>query len=240
MGSGANILVIDDDPSLRELLSRYLKENDFSVETLEDGRGAEEKILQQTIDLVVLDIMLPGEDGLTIAKKLKAISSVPIIMLSAKGEDIDRIIGLEVGADDYLPKPFNPRELLARIKAVLRRDGLKGEQQPTNAPHEYKFGPFTINRDSKQVFNNDDEVTLTSGEYKLLELFINHPNRVMNRDFMVESLKGFSPSPYDRSIDVRVNRLRQKIEHNPNNPIYIKTVWGEGYIFTPELSSKTR
>ncbi|PLY17148.1 MAG: two-component system response regulator OmpR [Sedimenticola sp.] len=238
MESNTRILVIDDDPSLRDLLSRYLQENNFGVETLEDGSGVEEKIDEGNIDLVILDIMLPGEDGLSIAKRIKTRSGTPIIMLSAKGEDIDRIIGLEVGADDYLPKPFNPRELLARIKAVLRRDGVAGNQSSTESTNEYRFGPFSINRDAKQVFKENDELSLTSGEYKLLELFINHPNRVMSRDFMMENLKGYSLSPYDRSIDVRINRLRQKIEENPNNPLYIKTMWGEGYIFTPEPSTK--
>ena len=193
-----------------------------------------DRIMQQEgADLVVLDLMLPGEDGLSIARRLKADSGMPIIMLSARGEDTDRIIGLEVGADDYLPKPFNPRELLARIRAVLRRPQQQeaGEEQ---AEHLYSFGDFQMDSEAQRLVRNGREVDLTSGEFTLLETLVRHPNRVLSRDQLVDLIKGYDRSPFDRSIDVRVTRLRRKIEEDPSHPVFIRTVWGKGYLFTPQ------
>jgi two-component system OmpR family response regulator/two-component system phosphate regulon response regulator OmpR len=183
----------------------------------------------------VLDWMMPGEDGLSIARRLRAQPGFPpIIMLSAKGEDIDRIIGLEVGADDYLPKPFNPRELLARIRAVLRRHGGAVAPAAAEAARLVQFGPFSVNLDARTLSRDGAEITLTSGEYELLELFVTHANRALSRDWLMDQLRGFERDPFDRSIDVRVNRLRKKIEDDPANPAYIRTQRGQGYLFVPQ------
>jgi len=228
------ILVVDDDPGLRELLQEYLTSQGYDVDVVADGVAMEQYLLQHRVNLVILDLMLPGEDGLSLARKLRARGSLPIIMLSARGEDVDRIIGLEVGADDYLAKPFNPRELLARIRAVLRRHD---EQQPNACAAEsssrYRFGHFQLDADSRILLKDGQELALTAGEFNLLRIFVEHPNRVLNRDTLMDLMKGYERSPFDRSIDVRVTRLRRKIELDPATPEYVRTVWGEGYLFTP-------
>jgi two-component system OmpR family response regulator/two-component system phosphate regulon response regulator OmpR len=179
--------------------------------------------------------MMPGEDGLSIARRLRAQPGFPpIIMLSAKGEDIDRIIGLEVGADDYLPKPFNPRELLARIRAVLRRHDGGSSQAEVAAAKTFAFGPFVVNLDARSLSRDGGEIALTTGEYELLEIFASHANRTLSRDWLMDQLRGFERDPFDRSIDVRVNRLRKKIEDDPANPAYIRTQRGQGYLFVPQ------
>lgn len=226
------ILVVDDDPGLRELLQEYLSAQGFEVRTVADGVAMDQYLQQEEADLVVLDLMLPGEDGLTLARKLKVRGHLPIIMLSARGEDVDRIVGLEVGADDYLAKPFNPRELLARIRAVLRRG-----EEPAPTPKEdkatYRFGPFLLNFNSRSLLKNGAEVPLTAREFNLLSIFVEHPNRVLSRDFLMDVTKGYERDPFDRSIDVTVTRLRRKIEADPASPEYVRTVWGEGYLFAP-------
>ena len=185
-----------------------------------------------TPDLVVLDLMLPGEDGLSIARRLSSDLKIPIIMVSARGEDIDRIVGLEVGADDYLPKPFNPRELLARIRAVLRRRGPPlDDDASTDARIE--FGPFVFQPDERLLFLDGQEVDLSRAEFDLLAVFIERPNKVLSRDQIMDHLKRYDRDPFDRSIDVRVTRLRHKIESDPAHPRFIRTVWGVGYQFTP-------
>ncbi|MFA5243382.1 MAG: response regulator [Sulfuricella sp.] len=229
-----HILVVDDDPGLRELLQQYLTEQGYEVAAVNDGTAMELHLAQQPADLVILDLMLPGEDGLTLARKLRAQGAQPIIMLSARGEDIDRIIGLEVGADDYLAKPFNPRELLARIRAVLRRkEGIKPEAEEP-ASGIFSFGPYRLDVNAHQLALNEEEVALTSGEFNLLRIFVEHPNRVLSRDLLMDLIKGYERTPFDRSIDVRVTRLRRKIEEDPAAPVYIRTVWGEGYLFSPQ------
>ncbi|MBZ0105318.1 MAG: response regulator [Sulfuricella denitrificans] len=229
-----HILVVDDDPGLRELLQQYLTEQGYAVAAVNDGMAMERHLAQQCADLVILDLMLPGEDGLTLARKLRAQGSQPIIMLSARGEDIDRIIGLEVGADDYLAKPFNPRELLARIRAVLRRkENLKPEA--TVPPSGiFSFGPYRLDTNAHQLSHDSAEVALTAGEFNLLRIFVEHPGRVLGRDMLMDLIKGYERTPFDRSIDVRVTRLRRKIEEDPAAPAYIRTVWGEGYLFAPQ------
>ncbi len=227
------ILVVDDDPGLRELLQEYLSAQGFDVRTVADGVAMDQYLQQEGADLVVLDLMLPGEDGLTLARRLKVRGHLPIIMLSARGEDVDRIVGLEVGADDYLAKPFNPRELLARIRAVLRRG-----EEPAPTPKEsmqatYRFGPFLLNFNSRSLLKNGAEVPLTAREFNLLSIFVEHPNRVLSRDFLMDVIKGYERDPFDRSIDVTVTRLRRKIEADPASPVYVRTVWGEGYLFAP-------
>ena len=228
------ILVVDDDPGLRELLQEYLTTQGYEVKAVADGAAMEQALSSDPVNLVILDLMLPGEDGLSLARKLRARSKLPIIMLSARGEDVDRIIGLEVGADDYLAKPFNPRELLARIRAVLRRnDEPSTSNDMLQQGEKYRFGSFQLDMNSRSLIRDGVEILLTAGEFNLLRIFIEHPNRVLNRDHLMDLMKGYERSPFDRSIDVRVTRLRKKIESDPAAPEYVRTVWGEGYLFTP-------
>lgn len=224
----------DDDPGIRELVAEYLTSQGYVVETAEDAASLDRLLAARLPDLLVLDWMMPGEDGLSIARRLRAQPGFPpIIMLSARGEDIDRIIGLEVGADDYLPKPFNPRELLARIRAVMRRQG--GAAVPVaETARVGRFGPFSVNLDARTLTRDGAEIVLTSGEYELLEIFVTHANRALSRDWLMDQLRGFERDPFDRSIDVRVNRLRKKIEDDPANPAYIRTQRGQGYLFVPQ------
>ena len=228
------ILVVDDSTQLRELLQRYLDEQGFHTSAVEDGVAMESHLAEHPADLIILDLMLPGDDGLTLARRLRASSDIPIIILSARGEDVDRIVGLEVGADDYLPKPFNPRELLARIRAVLRRRQPGSRTESTDPePQIHRFGPFRLNPDNLELSRDGEEIPLTAGELALLQAFVEHPNRILSRDRLVDLLKGYDRSPFDRSVDVRVTRLRRKIENDPKSPQYIRTVWGKGYLFTP-------
>lgn len=230
-----NILIVDDDPRLRELLNRYLGDQGFATHAVADGKAMEERLAKQSADLIILDLMLPGDDGLSLARRLRKTSNTPIIMLSARGDDVDRIVGLEVGADDYLPKPFNPRELLARIRAVLRR---KDSNQPHNpASCIRSFGRYQLNLENRTLSKDGINIPLTASELALIEVFTEHPNRVLSRDRLVDLLKGYDRSPFDRSIDVRVTRLRRKIEHDPKNPRFIRTIWGKGYLFTPHGES---
>lgn len=229
------IYVTDDDPGIRELVAEYLTRQGYAVETAEDAHALDNLLATRLPDLLVLDWMMPGEDGLSVARRLRAQPGFPpIIMLSAKGEDIDRIIGLEVGADDYLPKPFNPRELLARIRAVMRRPGGVAAPTAADAAKRFPFGPFSVNLDARTLNRDSDEIMLTSGEYELLEIFVTHANRALSRDWLMDQLRGFERDPFDRSIDVRVNRLRKKIEDDPSNPAYIRTQRGQGYLFVPQ------
>lgn len=228
------VLVVDDDEGLRELLQQYLSAQGFEVATVADGIGMSAHLARNPVDIVILDLMLPGEDGLSLARKLREQGDLPIIMLSARGEDVDRIIGLEVGADDYLAKPFNPRELLARIRALLRRNREVHDRIETTKEQDYQFGPYLLNRTSRTLYKSGTIVPLTSGEFNLLIIFVEHQNRVLSRDSIMDMLKGYERMPFDRSIDVRVTRLRRKIEDDPNKPLYIRTVWGEGYMFAPD------
>lgn len=226
----SRVLVVDDDAGIRDLLADYLVKQGMTVSTARDGREMDDRLLEFTPDLVVMDLMLPGEDGLSLTRRLKAERDVPVIMLSARGEDIDRIVGLEVGADDYLPKPFNPRELLARIRAVLRRGGNRvAEQQDEIA----RFGPFSLDLAAQALSRDGEDIPLTQAEFTLLKIFVEHPNRALSRDQIMDWLKGYERDPFDRSIDVRVTRLRKKIEDDPANPVYIRTIWGQGYLFAP-------
>ena len=227
----ATLLVVDDDAELRELLQEYLEQKGYAVVCVEDAPAMDAALASQAVDLVVLDIMLPGEDGLSIARRLKEQGNSPIIMLSAQGEDVDRIVGLEVGADDYMAKPFNPRELLARIRAVLRRGTARDAAEDE---HLVSFGPFLLDLNAHRLVNDGRVVSLTGGEFDLLSTLARHPNRVLNRDRILDLLTGAERSPFDRSIDVRVARLRGKIEPDPAAPIYIRTIWGKGYMFCPD------
>ncbi len=227
------ILVVDDDAGLRDLLQQYLSSQGYQVHAAPDGVAMEQYLQQHAVDLVILDLMLPGEDGLTLARRLKAHGSQPIIMLSARGDDVDRIVGLEVGADDYLAKPFNPRELLARIRAVLRRSGNGAALEQKDRQAIQRFGAFLLNAASRTLTRDGVEIRLTAREFNLLSIFVAHPNRVLSRDFLIDAMKGYERDPFDRSIDVTVTRLRRKIETDPASPAYIRTVWGEGYLFAP-------
>jgi two-component system phosphate regulon response regulator OmpR len=231
-GAG-RLLVVDDDPELRDLLRTYLERQGFQVVTVADGVAMDAELAASRPDLIVLDLMLPGEDGLSIAKRIRAAGGPPIIILSAQGDDVDRIVGLEVGADDYVGKPFNPRELLARIRAVLRRIQAAAERPP-ETDSVLRFGDYTLDLLAHRLRRGDETVALTTGEYELLVVLAQHPNRVLDRDRILELLTGEERSPVDRSIDVRVTRLRAKIEVNPQVPRYIKTIWGKGYLFSPD------
>jgi two-component system OmpR family response regulator/two-component system phosphate regulon response regulator OmpR len=228
----SRLLVVDDDRETLDLLSLYLGDQGFAVSCVEDGKTMDVWLTENSADLVILDLMLPGEDGLSIAKRLVTDYGLPIVMISARGEEVDRIVGLEVGADDYLPKPFNPRELLARIRAVLRRTS-HTSKSTSETNKKYVFGPFSFEPEKRALYRDADEVDLSRSEFELLAFFIDHPNRVLSRDVIMENLRGFDRDPFDRSIDVRVTRLRHKIEDDPTNPKIIRTVWGVGYQFTP-------
>ena len=230
--SGSHLLVVDDDRETRELLSLYLGQQGFEVAAVEDGEAMDAWLADNSTDLVILDLMLPGEDGLSIARRLQARHKLPIVMISARGEELDRIVGLEVGADDYLPKPFNPRELLARVRAVLRRSGSTDPTGPIE-DKSYRFGDFRFDGERRVLFRNDEEVELSRSEFDLLQVFVQRPNRVLSRDLIMDYLSGGERDPFDRSIDVRVTRLRHKIEDDPSDPKFIRTVWGIGYQFTP-------
>lgn len=227
------ILVVDDDPDLRELLCTYLGANGFAVDAVGDGVAMRAALAQGLPDAIVLDLMLPGEDGLSLTRALRAQSPVPILMLSARGEEMDRIIGLEVGADDYLAKPFGPRELLARLRALLRRSHPVPGASNGTAEAALQFGPFSLDLLGRSLLREGQEVALTSAEFDLLAAFLTRPNRVLSRDTLVDLLKGYDRDPFDRSIDNRVTRLRRKIEVDAAAPTYIRTVRGEGYLFNP-------
>lgn len=228
------ILVVDDDPALRELLTTYLAANGFAVEAVGDGAAMRTALAGGLPDAIVLDLMLPGEDGLALTRAVRTQSNLPILMLSARGEEVDRVIGLEVGADDYLAKPFGPRELLARLRALLRRGQPAADAvAAAAATGQQHFGPFTLDLAGRRLLRAGTEVHLTSAEFDLLAVFVARPNRVLSRDSLVDQLKGYDRDPFDRSIDIRVTRLRRKIETDPAAPVYIRTVRGEGYLFNP-------
>ncbi|MBT4181528.1 MAG: response regulator [Candidatus Thioglobus sp.] len=232
MSDNQKILIVDDDPGICRMLTRYLGEQGFDSESVGDGEQMDLWLSNHQPDLILLDLMLPGEDGLSIARRLRGSSQVPIMMLTAKGEDIDRIIGLEIGADDYLAKPFNPRELLARIHSLLRRSAYTAKPEAPEGG-SFKFGPYVFNTDALLLSQNDQEIALGYAEIELLQLFIKNPNHPISRDFILDELSGIDRDPFDRSIDVRITRLRKKIEPDPSKPQFIRTVRGVGYRFTP-------
>ena len=230
------IIVVDDDARLRELLNRYLTEQGFSVRTAVDGNDMNRWLARERYDLMVLDLMMPGEDGLSICRRLRGLGDkIPIIMLTAKGDDVDRIVGLEVGSDDYLPKPFNPRELVARIQAVLRR---VPEPPPPGAPSAERqvveFGDFRFDLGARNLTRNGISHALTTGEFALLKVLVQHPRTPLSRDKLMELARGREFGAFDRSIDVQISRLRKLIEADPAKPSYIQTVWGFGYVFVPD------
>lgn len=256
MSNAAKILIVDDDLRLRDLLSRYLAEQGFQARAVDGGEAMRRQLEREFFDLLVLDLMLPGKDGLAICRRLRATGNdIPIIMLTAKGDEVDRIIGLEMGADDYLPKPFNPRELVARIHAVLRRR--PRSSLPPGAPGTsdtcVQFGKLSLNLATREltrqesVTPNDEHGTphtphhaapcnhsLTTGEFALLKALVEHPRQPLSRDKLMELARGREYDVYDRSIDVQISRLRKLVEDDPAKPRYIQTVWGFGYVFVPD------
>lgn len=231
------ILVVDDDQRLRELLVRYLSGEGFEVKAVPDATGMDKQLARERYDLVVLDLMLPGEDGLSLCRRVRAGSSLPIIMLTAMGEETDRIVGLEMGADDYLPKPFNPRELLARIRAVLRRSGGDAAEADSEAGGLRSFGGWSLDLAKRELRAPDGTlVPLTAGEYDLLAVIVERPGRVLSRDQLLDLTRGRDAAPFDRSIDVQISRLRRKLEPDPREPQIIKTVRGGGYVLACEVT----
>jgi len=240
MQGGPHILIVDDHREIRDLVSRALTKEGFRVSTAADGRAMQKVMADGRIDLILLDLMLPGEDGLSLCRTLRAESNVPIIMLTAKGEEVDRVIGLEMGADDYLSKPFGSRELVARIKAVLRRSQEGSSKRDSEQkPKSYHFDRWGFDTGARALLRDDGvTVPLSTGEYDLLIALVERPQRVLNRDQLLDLARGRSAAGLDRSIDTQVSRLRKKLELDPSDPQIIKTVWGGGYVFTPAVSHK--
>lgn len=229
------VLVVDDDMRLRSLLERYLVEQGYQVRTAANSEQMDRLLERENFHLLVLDLMLPGEDGLSICRRLRQKENeIPIIMLTAKGDEVDRIIGLEMGADDYLPKPFNPRELLARAKAVLRRKVTEAPGAPSLEEQVIEFGQYKLNLATREMFADGEPLTLTSGEFAVLKSLVTHPREPLSRDKLMNLARGRDYSALERSIDVQVSRLRRMLEEDPANPRYIQTVWGLGYVFVPD------
>ena len=230
------LLVVDDDPRLRDLLRRYLGENGFQVFVADNGVTMNRLWLRERFDALILDLMMPGEDGLQILRRLREQKdTTPIIMLTARGEDVDRIVGLEMGADDYIPKPFNPRELLARIHAVLRRRPVADAPgAPSMTDEVVKFGEFELDLGTRVLRKNGEPVPLTTGEFAVLKAFARHPKQPLSRDKLMEIARGREYEAFDRSLDVQVSRLRKMIEPDPSKPRFLQTVWGVGYVFIPD------
>ena len=234
------VLVVDDDARLRSLLERYLTEQNFIVRVAHDSDQMDRLLTRENFHLMVLDLMLPGEDGLSICKRLRNEgNNIPVIMLTAKGDEVDRIIGLELGADDYLAKPFNPRELLARIRAVLRRRGSEAPGAPSQEDQEVEFGEFRLNLGTREMFHGDTPMPLTSGEFAVLKALVTHARQPLSRDKLMHLARGRDYSALERSIDVQVSRLRRMLEEDPTKPRYIQTVWGLGYVFVPDGQLKS-
>jgi two-component system, OmpR family, phosphate regulon response regulator OmpR len=229
------VLVVDDDVRLRDLLSRYLSEQGFEVASLSDTSQLDRRLQRDPPHLLVLDLMLPGEDGLAACRRLRgAGETVPIIMLTAKGEDVDRIGGLEMGADDYLPKPFNPRELVARIHAVLRRHGERPAPGAPTGEGRVPFGGHTLDLAARKLARDGEVKALTTGEFSLINVFVLHPRQPLAREKLMLLARGRDHEVFDRAIDVQVSRLRKLIERDPATPRFIQTVWGFGYVYVPE------
>jgi len=229
-----HLLIVDDHREIRELLQRFFVQHNYRVSVAKDGKEMKQCLKNNQIDLIVLDLMLPGEDGLTLCRDLRVSSNVPIVMLTAMGDEMDKIVGLEMGADDYLAKPFNPRELLARVKAVMRR--VNALSTPVSDIDKYRFAQWVIDVHKRELTDKQGVmVVLSSAEFDLLRVFIDHPQRVLSRDQLLELSKGRDGGVYDRAIDTLISRLRKKLEVDAKNPELIKTIWGGGYQFTCEV-----
>jgi len=235
MAQSTKILLVDDDPRLRDLLERYLTEQGMAVRTVADGKALDATLDRDRFDVLVLDWMLPGEDGLSICRRLQNTHpELPIVMLTAKADEIDRIVGLEMGADDYLPKPFNPRELVARIKAVMRRRVSPPPDAPAAEDHELAFGACRLNLGTRELFRDAAKLPLTGGEFAVLKVLVEHPRQALSRERLMALARGRDHEAYDRSIDVQISRLRKLIEADPAAPRHIQTLRGFGYVFVPD------
>jgi two-component system OmpR family response regulator len=236
----SRIAVVEDDPEISRMMVSFMTDHGFDVSAARSGRDLDKVLSGGKIDCVILDVGLPGEDGLSICKRLRGKSSVPIIMVTARGTETDRIVGLELGADDYLPKPFSPRELVARVKAVIRRAGAQEQAAAPPAPQVLMFEGWKLDMARRQLFDPTGAPrSLTSGEFNVLALFCTHPRKVLSRDDLLELLHGRAAAVFDRSIDVQISRLRRKIETNLKDPTFIKTIRYGGYFFTPEVTAAT-
>ena len=240
MATDPHILIVDDNREIRDLVSRLLTREGFRVSVAADGRAMRKTLADARIDLVLLDLMLPGEDGLSLCRGIRAESRLPIIMLTAKGDEVDRVIGLEMGADDYLAKPFGSRELVARIRAVLRRsstDTPAPGPAPAEAQRRFRFDRWQFDTQSRELLGDDGvTVPLSTGEYELLLALVERPMRVLSRDQLLDLARGRAAAAFDRSIDTQISRLRKKLERDPAEPRVIKTVWGGGYMFAVPVS----
>jgi two-component system OmpR family response regulator len=239
MSERPHVLIVDDDREIRGLLAQYLEKHDFRTTAVADGREMRRILERSHVDLLVLDLMLPGEDGLSLCRELRSRSQLPVIMLTARGEDVDRIVGLELGADDYVAKPFNPRELLGRIKAVLRRSAHAPRDPSPENVRGFSFGGWRLNTVTRTLTNAEGrDVALSGAEYRLLAVLLGSGNRVLTRAQLTELLRGRDADPFDRSIDVRVSRLRQILGDDARAPQIIKTVYGEGYVIGVDVLSE--
>lgn len=236
MSDTQHILVVDDDTGIRDLLGQFLQKHGFVTSLANGGDEMWQVLNEHDIDLIILDIMMPGKDGVTLCRELRQTSQVPIIMLTAISEDVDRIVGLEMGADDYLSKPFNPRELLARMKAILRRSQQDKPQEDKTLKDVYSFCGWGLNKVERRLISPDGaEISLSTGEYNLLIALLERPQQVLSRDQLLDLTKNRAAGPYDRSIDIQISRLRQKIEVNQKSPQIIKTVRGGGYVLATDV-----
>lgn len=235
-----SILIVDDDPDIRRLLADYLARNGFEARAARDGHEMWRELDRHAVDLIVLDLMLPDTDGLTLCRDLRARSDIPVLMLTARGEETDRIVGIEMGADDYLVKPFNPRELQARIRMILRRTRALPPNMRPEASRCLHFAGWCLDTATRVLLAPDGITTpLSGGEYRLLRILLDHPNRVLNRDQLTEMIHGRDADPYDRAIDVQISRLRQRLRDDSRDPMLIKTVRGEGYVLASAVEEDT-
>ena len=234
-----HLLIVDDDKEIRNLLTDYLEQADYRVSAVGDGKAMRRVLEANRIDLVILDLMLPGEDGLTLCRELRSKTNLPVLMLTARGDEVDRIIGLEMGADDYLAKPFNPRELLARIKSVVRRAQALPTNMESDKVHTLRFAGWTLDIATRNITAEDGLVVPLSGaEYRLLRVFLDHPQNVLAREQLLELANGREAILFDRSIDVLVGRLRKRLRDDSREPVLIKTVRGEGYVLAASVTSE--
>ncbi|MBV7416501.1 MULTISPECIES: response regulator [Aeromonas] len=234
-----HILVVDDHSEIRDLLKRFLEQHGMRVSCARDGKEMKRLLDEREFDLLVLDLMMPGEDGLTLCRELRVKSRLPIIMLTAMGEETDRIIGLEMGADDYLAKPFNPRELLARIKAVMRRTQADPQPAPEALTRDLRFDRWLLDINRRELVDEEGVgLSLSTAEFDLLRVFLERPQRVLSRDQLLDLARGRETVAFDRAIDTLVSRLRRKLERDPKNPELIKTIWGGGYLFAADVTQE--
>ena len=236
MDATPHILIVDDQRDIREPLGRYLEKHGLRVSLAAGAAEAREFLRRSAVDLVILDIMMPGEDGLSLCRHLRESANMPVILLTAMAEDADRIVGLEVGADDYVVKPFNPRELVARVKAVLRRATSLPRSREAGTDERLTFDRWIFDLGRREVVGADGvAIPLSTAEFRLLSVLVQRPGMVLTRDQLLDLTSGRDAQPFDRSIDNQISRLRKKLEADPKNPAIIKTVWGDGYVFSADV-----